>query len=193
MTRDRAESLATLLRCQDYLDTVEWATEPVGLNMDAWRGRYNNRLNLADMMADTFGMGHSPRLDPWLVVDPNKIARVVFHRSPRYQNWNFTEVWKRAWEKYRYDTVFVGSYEEHRDFCTYVGPIARYQTRDYLELARVIEGCDLFVGNQSSPFWLAEGLKKSLILEVCLNCQNCHFERPGFIYGINEGTDLPTF
>jgi hypothetical protein len=113
------------------------------------------------------------------------------HRSPRYHNWNFVPVWKRMWERYRGETVFVGSPGEHADFCWYVGPVPHYPTKDYLELAQVIAGCDLFVGNQSSPFWVAEALKKQVVLEACLSCQNCHFERNGFTYGVNDSTRLP--
>ena len=100
-------------------------------------------------------------------------------------------VWKRAWEKYWGDTVFVGAADEHADFCWYVGPVAYYPTKDYLELAQVIAGSDFYIDNQSPPFWAAEGLKKRLVLEACMSCQNCRFERRGFTYGVNEWCALP--
>ena len=191
MTRERVESLRSLLEHQEYIHGVEWMETPQGINLDDWRSHYRNDLNISDMVSSCFGVPHYPRNEPWLTVPEKKLARVVFHRSPRYHNWNMVATWKRAWEKYRWEIIFVGHPQEHADFCTYVGPVSYYPTQDYLHLASVIAGCELYMGNQSSPFWLAEGLKKRLVLEACLNPQNCHFERPNFTYGVNEWCNLP--
>jgi ADP-heptose:LPS heptosyltransferase len=40
------------------------------------------------------------------------------------------------------------------------------RVRDFLELAELIAGCKLFIGNQSFPYSLAEGLKVPRILEL---------------------------
>ena len=87
--------------------------------------------------------------------------------------------------------VFVGSPDEHFAFQQYAGPVSYHHTPDYLELAQVIAGADLFIGNQSSPFWVAEGLKAPTVLEVCLYCSNCHFDRDRVIYGRDRTVDLP--
>jgi hypothetical protein len=39
------------------------------------------------------------------------------------------------------------------------------QVEDALHMAEVIAGCDTFVGNQSFPFAIAEGLKVTRVLE----------------------------
>ncbi|OWK45744.1 TylF/MycF/NovP-related O-methyltransferase [Fimbriiglobus ruber] len=192
MTRERAESLRPLLEAQTYLASVQWAEGPTGTNLDAWRGRYNSRLNIADMVADCHGAEHFPRERPWLTVPRvNRVARVVFHRSNRYLNWNFVPALKRAWRTYHLDAVFVGSSDEHRDFVLHVGPVAYYPTRDHLELAEVIAGADLYIGNQSGNWWLAEALKTPALLEVCLTSANCHFAREFGLYGVNEDTWIP--
>ena len=41
---------------------------------------------------------------------------------------------------------------------------------DFLEMASIISGCRLFVGNQSFPFALAEALKANRLLEVSVVC-----------------------
>jgi len=45
-------------------------------------------------------------------------------------------------------------------------------TANFLELAQIISGCDVFIGNQSSPFALAEGMKKNRIQETYRPIQN---------------------
>jgi hypothetical protein len=68
--------------------------------------------------------------------------------------------------------------KEHEAFTKTVGPIEHYPTADYLELARVIAGCSLFIGNQSCPYAMAEGLKKNAILESFYHAPDCQFSRP---------------
>jgi hypothetical protein len=55
--------------------------------------------------------------------------------------------------------------------------VARIPTSTLLQIARVIAGSRLFVGNQSCPAAIAEGLKHSMILEVYRDLPNCCFER----------------
>jgi hypothetical protein len=175
MTCDLAGSLATLLRRQTYIDEVTWGHYPDAVNLDEWRKKYVNNFNLADMVSSAFDQPHWPREKPWLDVDPVRIAPVVFHRSPRYQNWKFP--WGDIHDLYRGIAVFVGYQEEHNEYCRNVGPISYWHTANYLSLAQVIAGCDLFVGNQSSPYAVAEGLKKPTIQEVSPTSPNCHFAR----------------
>jgi hypothetical protein len=49
---------------------------------------------------------------------------------------------------------------------------------NFLELARVIAGCKFFIGNQSFPFAVAEGLKVPRALELCFECPNVIPEGP---------------
>lgn len=192
MTPVKAEAMRPLLEAQDYISGAEYSDRPSGINLDVWRGHYRHGHNIADMVCSAFQAPHYPRGVPWLTVpDVLRVARVVIHRSDRYHNWNFVPVWKRACDLYRNEMVFVGHPDEHARFCTHLGPVPYYATADFLELARVIAGAVLYIGNQSAPFWVAEGLKKPLVLEACLHCQNCHWERPKFIYGVNEHSRLP--
>lgn len=177
MTKQRADSLRPLLERQPYIESVEWKDSPEGMNLDNWRRNYKNNLNLTDMACDCFGLPHPDRQEPWLAVEPNPIAKVVIARSPRYRNKSFP--WHTIYESLPLnDCVFVGHPDEHADFSHHYGPISYRYTPDMYELARVIAGCRLFVGNQSSPLWVAEALKKPLCLEVDHRCENCHWQRP---------------
>ena len=89
------------------------------------------------------------------------------------------------------DAMFVGFPEEHEAFVKEFGPIGLVRTRTLLDLAQVIAGCQIFVGNQSTPFALAEGLKKTVIQEVYLTDPNCIFERPGAQFVRDGEVNLP--
>lgn len=189
MTRERAEPLAALIRAQPYIAGVEWRPRPDGLNLDEFRGHCRDHLNLTDMACECFGVPHPPREQPWLFAAPRRLARVVFHRSPRCHNPEFP--WQRVYETYRAEAAFVGHPHEHADFCNAVGPVSYLHTADMLELAEVIAGCELFVGNQSAPFAVAEGLKVPTVLEIVPAPNNCHWERRGSVHGWAADVPLP--
>lgn len=189
MTPERAQSIGELVRRQPYVHGVTWQGGPTGVNLDAWRGHYQDHLNLSDMVCEVFGVPHSPREQPWLFVEPRRTARIVLHRSARYRNPNFP--WRRVWEEYRREAIFVGLPKEHAEFCDTVGPISYIHTEDMYELARLIAGGELFVGNQSSPFAVAEGLKVPTVLEIDPKCNNCHWDRRGNVHGWDADVRLP--
>lgn len=189
MTRERAEPLAALIRAQPYITGVEWRSRPDGLNLDEFRNRYRDHLNLTDMACECFGAPYPPREQPWLFAEPRRVARVIFHRSPRYHNPEFP--WRRVYETYRGAAAFVGHPQEHADFCNAVGPVSYLHTANMLKLAEVIAGCELFVGNQSSPFAVAEGLKVPTVLEIVPSPNNCHWERRGNVHGWTADVPLP--
>ena len=76
--------------------------------------------------------------------------------------------------------VFVGLPKEHEIFEYTFGHAIRYlPTPDIMTLARVIAGCELFIGNASLPHALAEAMKKKLICEVDRVCPCTIFQRQG--------------
>lgn len=165
-----AEPVLPLLRAQPYVGSAGWhqTWEGPGLNLDRWRDHIDLKLNLADMLADWLGLPHWPREEPWLEVpSPRRVAPVVFARARHRHNPAFP--WKRVWDLYHDRAVFLGLPEEHAAFGREVGRVRHEPTADLLAAARVIAGCDLFVGNQSSLHAVAEGLKRPLVLEAPVN------------------------
>jgi hypothetical protein len=190
MTPAAAESLATLLREQPYVADCRFAETPEGVDLDAWRRRYRADLNVADLVCQSLGVPPHPREEPWLTVPrPRKVARVLLHRSARYHNWAFP--WPRVYEKYKREAAVVGTPEEHRDFCAYLGPLPYVPTPTFLDLSEAVAGCELFVGNQSAPMAVALGLGKLLVQEVCLMIPNCFWERRNAVYGYDAHVELP--
>jgi hypothetical protein len=62
-----------------------------------------------------------------------------------------------------------------------VGPVPIVATPTLLDVARVIAGCKLFVGNQSCPRAIAEGLKVPVASSHGRH-NTCHFARPDAWY-----------
>jgi hypothetical protein len=115
--------------------------------------------------------------NPWLFdIHAKKITKIVVNRTKKYRN---VGAYKRQLDwpllnNYKNDCVFVGTEKEHYWFNKETKiEIPYYKCNGALELAEVINGCDLFIGNQSFAFSIAEALKKNRILEVCWRLPNC--------------------
>jgi hypothetical protein len=100
---------------------------------------------------------------------------VIINRTSRYQNPWFP--WKEIVQHYGSRIIFVGLHHEYTAFIKEYGIVSYRETSDFLELARLIAGSRLFIGNQSSANAIAEGLKHNLIQETCLHITDCIFKR----------------
>ena len=211
MTVEKAHSIRSLLITQPYIKDVRFMSEPepVDVNLNDFRAEYfrtfkhpdfPKQRNLCEWILRTHGCDPEQQNKQWLEVEPNPVARVVInrtgpgrHASHIYHNYRFP--WEKIVEKYAKDALFVGTEMEHNAFqsaFSSFGHIAKLPTTNLLDLARIIAGADLFVGNQSCAYAIAEGLKKPAILEVCPWLPNCLFHRPDVIHGWDADVDLPT-
>src|SRR5437879_6094165 len=127
MDADKATSLWSLLILQPYIDDVLFCPEghPPGAkdhDLNGFRDHGQPGRNLADMHLGTHGLGPEPRNIQWLVVDRAvSETAVVFARSARCRNASFP--WRRVWETYRGVAAFVGTAQEHEDFCRSIGSL----------------------------------------------------------------------
>lgn len=127
---------------------------------------------------------------PWLTVN-NPITvegrPIVVSRTPRYHNEAFP--WDRLCAKYGDRMVFVGAPQEAEVFQGFAPDkrIPHYQTKDALELARVIAGAKLCIMNQSLPLAIAHGLHKNVLVETWPLNSNCVIERRGSMYEVPKG------
>lgn len=178
--------LRPLLESQDYIHGVRvWDYEDVDYDLDQFRNRGMrfSKTNLAAAHLHIFNLDTELINDRWLfnigtITIQNK--SVVIHRSPRYHNPNFEKnEWPRYLDEHRGDILFVGIPSEYDDFVRRFGcsDIPFHQVKDLLELAEMINGSKLFIGNQSAPFAIAEGLHANSILERCPVNWNCDFKR----------------
>lgn len=203
MTETKVQSLRSLLITQPYIEDVRWLGdgEKVAVNLNDFRQSYMNeggfrkfpRRNICEWILLTHCLSPDEQAKRWLVgIEPIQRARVVVNRTPRYQNPSFP--WRRVLDHYRGEMVFVGSAKEHATFCSDFKmaktEIPHQQTGSLLALAQVIAGADLFVGNQSCAYAIAEGMKKPAILEVCRWMPNCLFEREDCAHGWGQDVNL---
>lgn len=128
-------------------------------------------------------IGASPDLSKsWLQVDPSPKTkgRIVVARGPRWRGYHFP--WASIVRQYQREILFVGLDEEYIEFCREFGHVERHPTKDLYDVARAIKGSELFIGSQSSPNAVCEGLKHPSVLEVCPTSLDCIYYRPTTVY-----------
>jgi hypothetical protein len=188
--------LYPLLLNQDYIsDVIGWKQndpEP-DVDLDHYRSvlyrtfegnilqAYHIALNQPFKMADYDA--------PWLTADSIETKPIVISRSARYRPPNGEEGWRNiiADADLENNAVFVGTTAEHADFIQTFGVAVEYHpVKDFLELASIINGAELFVGNQGFAYSLAIGLGKSTVLEinkiVPMQINECFFPRTNCQY-----------
>lgn len=197
----KVESLRSLLETQPYIDGVRWLEkgEQVQVNLNDFRAPYHKtfgrpdfpvKRNLCEWMLLTHGVDQEEQHKRWIVgLEPIRAAKVIINRTPRYQNKSFP--WFNVMDKYGADIGFVGTKQEHHDFSRQFGKVQHVQTNSLLSLAQVIAGSDLFIGNQSCPYAIAEAMKKRAVLEVCRWLPNCLFNRPDCVHGWDSDVQFP--
>lgn len=128
---------------------------------------------------------------PWLSVSSSKDSwnRVVINRTHRYNNPHFP--WGKIVGHFGPQLLFIGLPHEHLAFCDQFGPVDYQPTADLLEMAQLIKGSDLFIGNQSCANALAEGLKHPSIQETSLAIPDCIFKRDNAQYVWDGSVTLP--
>lgn len=176
----RFEAIKPLLAAQPYIKSVTWGEMPKDpdFNFCTFRKDYIHRENLSRWQARHCGIDNLDE-SKWIDVapSPESRGRVVIARSPRYHGLSFP--WNRVIQEYRNKLLFVGLPEEHAAFEKHVGARIEYKpTENMLYLAKIIAGADLFIGNQSSPSWVAMGLAQNLIQEVWPIHPNSMVQRP---------------
>ena len=197
LTRRDYDLIEPLLNAQDYLDTVAvWNGEKDDFPqltehwkqhlIKGWQG------NQTECYAMTQGMDIHDKdlrnkllLEPWLTpVKPIHIPgkSIVVNRTVRYLYGAPSDEWNTYVENGLGDYgMFVGSEQEHADFEELFKVKIHYQkTEDLLELARVVQGCEQFIGNQSVALSLAIGLGKSYQCEVRKDYQNTQTPHGGY-------------
>lgn len=175
--------LKPLLEAQPYIKEVKlYNGEKVDYNLDLFRYHELTYSNLCRTMLTTFGCDPDESKKQWLFAEPIKTEKIVLiNKTDRYLNPSVD--WTQFIEAYGGYMAFVGLESEYDKFIKeYDCSIPFYYSNDFLELARLIAGCSLFIGNQSSPYAIAEGLKKDTIQVVCDECPNCIFPRGNAIY-----------
>ena len=193
MTEARARFLLPVIAPQSYITAARYESERVTpITHDFSHFRVGNKHQRADSLvtwhAQHFKLNAAEiDLSPWLTVTPSPVTRgkVILARSLRYHNPAF--LWKRVMAAFRHKTVFIGLPEEHKAFLEAHGFfVPHLPVKDALEMAELIAGSDLFVGNQSFPCWLALAMGHTLIQESFPPVPNSRILRPNAKFVLNN-------
>jgi hypothetical protein len=125
---------------------------------------------------------------PWLKAEPNKVAPIVINRASRWHGFHFP--WAKIIKEFYDDIVFIGLQDEHEAFQNEFGKVFFVPCQDLLEAAEIIEGAELFIGNQSCCNAIANGLGKSLILEVCSYACDCFLKKENSFFSLNGEVEM---
>jgi hypothetical protein len=171
ITDEEFDGIRQFLKGQSYIeDVVDWKDQEINIDLDLFREMELIQTLLSQSVSDRFNVKFDLS-KPWIEgIKKDYKADIIISRTPRYHSpfpWGELNLWKDV-------SAFVGSEEEHKTFIKETGiDIRHIVTKSWDELAMVIKGSKLFVGNQSFAYSLAEGMKHPRVLEVCHYCPNC--------------------
>lgn len=188
--------LLPLLLRQEYVNGVlKWhpGDADSNIDLDRFRGVLFRGFegNYVEAYHRTFNLPFATEMldETWLEADPKQIASVVINRTFRYRCPNGTGAWQNLLEQANISQngVFVGTKDEHEDFEKSTGfRVQYYAVQDFKELADVVAGANLFMGNQSAAYSISMGLGKSSVLETIkikpLAKNECYFPRDNCQY-----------
>ena len=175
-TIDDAEmsGIVEFLKTQSYIETVEdWNGQRLDYDLDKFRELSFILYLLTEMYLKKFNVSFDLS-KKWIETENIPVfpkAEIVVSRTARYHavfNWNELAPWiDRA--------VFIGWDGEYKEFVEETGLKIRHEVMGtWLDIAGTILGSKLFIGNQSMPYAMAEGMKHPRVLEECSYCPNCH-------------------
>lgn len=158
-------------------EKVDWASE--GFRANHYEpGRTLMKAHL-DHLTSRIGIGHGINGDSaWIEnVKPSAETknRIVINRTGRYRNTLFQ--WKEVVRHYRHRLLFIGLPHEWKEFVGTCGYVEHRPTTNLLEIAELIAGSELFIGNQSCANAVNEGLKHASIQESSLEFPDCIYKR----------------
>lgn len=156
----------------EYMDG--FLTE-VDFILDKFRLTDTNNNHLTLCYAQPFGININST-EKWLFADEKKEKerkeggketeaprRIVLALTPRYRSKN-KDFWAAVLEGFNGNIIAAGL---QNDFECVSGITDNFITcADFLELANIINGADLFIGNPSLAYAIAEGLKVPRIVEI---------------------------
>lgn len=163
--------LKPLIESQEYVESFEiWGGEKVDFDIDFTR--MHSQMPLPGGQIQSWPTLIFPQLEcdlseKWLWVWKEKEWEnfVVINRTERYRNPFITYHFLKPYEK---NIKFVGTKLEHEFFCKENNLEVNYlEVENFYELAKVINSCKFFIGNQSMCWHISDAMKVKRILEVC--------------------------
>lgn len=185
MTEDDFESMRELILHQPYINSFNiWNGEHIDHELEnaclhLETGRFPRNFPNQHALANSIDLDD---YFPELQLMPHMECReerkfpgrpIVIHRSPNYQEGNelLSPTWKNFVDRRLSDqAVFVGLESEHAWFEeTYKVRVPHYRTPDWMELARVLKGSEMFICSMAAPCALGLALGTTMMIETRKN------------------------
>ncbi len=162
-----AEMLTPLLAHQSYIDKVTiYSNQPVDFDLDLVR-ELPVTLTSGDISRWYFHVfnAYYDLSKAWIQATPcaDYSDSIVLARSARYLNPHIDYGFLKNYGS----VVFVGVESEYQLMKKIIPTLVWAPVHDFLEMAGIIAGAKLFIGNQSFPYSLAEAMKVPRLLELC--------------------------
>lgn len=171
--------LKPLLESQEYIESFEkWTGQQVDIDIDLSREMAAIPMPSGIMHMWPWMVAPEFSCDlsiPWIKVNPlgycnttkgiKKLSDyMIFSRTERYINPYISYFFLKEYED---RIIFSGSIEEHKRACESWGiDLPLIITDDFLELARAIGSCKVYLGNASLGWHLADSQKVTRIIEL---------------------------
>jgi len=185
MTMDDYEMMRELILHQPYINSFNvWKGEHIDYELENAAKHLETKSrprNFSNQHAEAQGLDteiykRQLQMEPWMECREERKfpgRPIVIFRGPHYQSGNELKspVWQDLIDRGLCDqAVYVGIASEHAWFeDTFKIKVPHYRTPDFMELARVIQGSELFISSMSSPSALALCLGKTMWLETRKN------------------------
>lgn len=172
------EMVRPLIISQDWVsDFVKYEGQPIDYDFDIIRSERHSTMPYGSINRWPFYVFPQTVCDlseQWLNVEidyiPKSSGKILINRTDRYFNNYITYFFLKEWES---ELIFIGIKKEYDRFCAeWKLNIPYLDITDFLQLAKEINSCKFYIGNQSMAFQIAEGLKVKRILEVCEKLPN---------------------
>lgn len=164
LSKGGVEKILPLLKKQNYINHLAiYQKQKININLNFFRTLDIN-FNIDSVRWYSHLVGIHPPLElPYIKVDKHKKFRnkIVIVRSLRRQN---NLISYKFLNKYK-NILFIGLKTEYLSLKKDIKNLSFYDCKNFLEMAEIIKGCKLFIGNLSFGYALAEAIKVPRLLE----------------------------
>jgi hypothetical protein len=172
MNLKMAQMLVPLLMSTDFIGKCTITDEAVktDYNFNLFRKFHNYTGHISQWYFHiypelTCNLAEPIHFDVWQLGN----HQIILNRTARYHNPTFDySILRRYQDKIK----FVGLPDEYRIISAKLPDISHIEVKDFAELCGIIKGCELFVGNQSMAYAIAEVMKHPRVVEICPTAHN---------------------
>lgn len=174
---EKSSLMIDLIQTQDYIEECKlYGGETINHDLDLFRKviGVTKEYHLAESHWRGIKQHKKEDIDlgvTWFKIEKRELAPIVISRSTRRTTTTYN--WE-ALKDYGDKCVFLGHTNEWEAFeKRYKIGTKHHRVANLVEFAKIVSGCELFVGNQSFGFSLAEAQKVPRCIEEYKDNENC--------------------